>query len=172
MKSIIFVASLSVAASGFASVAPKSSTALDLSGRDPSVSACEDFYGHVNGLWEARTEIPANRARIGSFDVLRMNNDRLLEAALNELIDKPEQQNTPGLKLIAQAYRAAMDTKAIERNGLKPLQPLLKKIDALDSSAAIPALAGELSRYRVNAPFGFWVSPDTGDVRRHVVYAF
>ncbi|MGL4230866.1 MAG: M13 family metallopeptidase [Casimicrobium sp.] len=172
MKSIIFVASLSVAASGFASVAPKSSTALDLSGRDPSVSACEDFYGHVNGLWEARTEIPANRARIGSFDVLRMNNDRLLEAALNELIDKPEQQNTPGLKLIAQAYRAAMDTKAIERNGLKPLQPLLKKIDALDSSAAIPALAGELSRYRVNAPFAFWVSPDTGDVRRHVVYAF
>jgi putative endopeptidase len=146
--------------------------ALDLSGRDESVSACEDFYKHVNGRWDARTEIPANRARIGSFDVLRMNNDRLLEAAITELIDKPEQQSTPGLKLIAQAYRAAMNTTAIESNRLKPLAQLLKKIDALDSNAAIPALVGELSRYRVTAPFALWVSPDTDDVRGHALYLF
>jgi putative endopeptidase len=147
-------------------------SALDLSGRDESVSACEDFYKHINGAWEARTEIPASRARIGSFDVLRMNNDRLLEATLTELVERPEQQTTPGLKLIAQAYRAAMNITAIERNGLRPLAPLLKKIDALDNNAGIPALVGELSRYRVAAPFALWLSPDTGDVRRHALYLF
>ncbi len=172
MKSIAVFASIVVTTASFATVVQTSKSGLDLSGRDPNVSACEDFYKHINGAWEARTEIPASRARIGSFDVLRLNNDRLLEAALTELIDKPEQQNTPGLKLVAQAYRAAMDTSAIERIGLKPLQQLLKKIDALDRSAAIGDVVGELSRYRVAAPFALWVSADSGDVRRHALYLF
>jgi putative endopeptidase len=156
----------------FATLLTVQASALDLAGRDESVPACEDFYKHINGAWETRTEIPASRARIGSFDVLRMNNDRLLETALTELIDKPEQQSTPGLKLVAQAYRAAMNTTAIQSNGLKSLAQLLKKIDALDSNTAIPALVGELSRYRVTAPFALWVSADTGDVRRHALYVF
>lgn len=30
--------------------------------------ACTDFCEHVNGDWLARTELPPDRARIGSFD--------------------------------------------------------------------------------------------------------
>lgn len=143
--------------------------ALDLSGRDNAVSACTDFYQHINGQWEQRTEIPASRARIGSFDVLRIANDKLLEKALTELVATPRQQDTPGLKLIAQAYQAAMNTQTIEEAGLKPLAPLLEKIDALKTTAQLPALLGELARARVPLPFEVNVTPDVKDVRRHTI---
>jgi putative endopeptidase len=140
---------------------------LDLSGRDTSVNACEDFYRHVNGLWEQRTEIPSDRARIGSFDVLRMANDRLLAKALVELHESPATQTTPGLKQLARAYRAAVDTEAAERRGITSLEPLLKKIDSLQSVKDLPALLGELSRYRVTVPFVFMVAVDADDIGRH-----
>ncbi len=63
--------------------------ALDLSGLSKDVKPCDDFYAFVNGNWEAATELPASRARIGSFDQLRQNNDALLDQALKELADKP-----------------------------------------------------------------------------------
>ena len=37
---------------------------------DPSIRPQDDLYRHVNGRWVARTEIPADKARYGSFMVL------------------------------------------------------------------------------------------------------
>lgn len=48
---------------GLAAAAP----ALDLGGLSRDVQPCDDFYAFVNGNWEAATELPASRARIGSF---------------------------------------------------------------------------------------------------------
>ncbi len=37
---------------------------------DSGVRAQDDFYRHVNGVWLDTTEIPADKARYGSFDQL------------------------------------------------------------------------------------------------------
>ena len=143
--------------------------ALDLSGRDAAVGACTDFYDHVNGAWQARAELPPDRARIGSFDQLRIANDRLLERALTELIAEPARQSSPGLKLLAAAYRSAMDEAAIEKAGLKAVQPLWQRIDGLRHADDLPALLGELARHRIAAPLSMGIGPDAKDVRRHTV---
>ncbi|MCT6647263.1 hypothetical protein N4G37_14440, partial [Enterococcus faecalis] len=47
--------------------------------RSESVDACTDFYTYVNQRWLQQTELPPDRARIGSFDALRIQSARLLE---------------------------------------------------------------------------------------------
>ncbi len=143
--------------------------AFDPASLSTEVKPCDDFYEFVNGPWSAATELPAARARIGSFDQLRQANDALLEQALRELTDKPEQQTTPGLKLIASYFGSGMDAAAIEARGLSSLSPLLNRIDALQTRDDLPALLALLGRSGIAAPLAGFVRADPKDTRRHVL---
>lgn len=132
------------------------------------VSACTDFDAYANGKWVAATELPPDRARIGSFDGLRMANDRVLEAGLAELAAKPELQSTPGLKLLAAQYRAGMDSASIEKRGLSSVAPWLARIAGVQRDA-LPALIGEMARLQIAAPLQVFVSPDAKDATRHAL---
>ncbi len=137
-------------------------------GEPSTASACADFDTYVNGRWNASTEIPADRARIGSFDALRKANDQLLSAALTELAASPAQQKTPGLKLLAAYYRSGMDDAAIEQRGLAALQPHLDKLAQLQRDD-LPALLAALGRMQLGAPFSVFVGPDAKDVTRNAL---
>ncbi|MDR7271791.1 putative endopeptidase [Pelomonas saccharophila] len=143
--------------------------ALDLSGLSKEAQPCDDFYAFVNGPWEAATELPASRARIGSFEDLRQNNAAVLDKALKELADRPELQKTPGLKLIAAYFSSGMDEAAIEARGLTSVAPLLNRIDALQRREDLPALLALLNRSGIAAPLGYSVQPDRKDTRRNVL---
>ncbi len=130
--------------------------------------ACTDFDAYVNGEWTRSTELPPDRARIGSFDILRRDNDRLLTRALAELAADPALQTTPGLQRLARFYRAGLDEAAIERGGLAALAPLLARIDAA-TRETLPEVMGELSRAGLNLPMRPFVGTDLRDVTRHLV---
>ena len=44
---------------------------IDYSGFDEAVRPQDDFFDYVNGTWVAETEMPADKARWGTFDKLR-----------------------------------------------------------------------------------------------------
>lgn len=142
---------------------------MDLRDLSKEVSPCDDFYGFVNANWEAATELPASRARIGSFDQLRQANDELLNRALKELADQPSLQTTPGLKLIAAYYASGMDEAAIEARGLSSVTPLLNRINALQRREDLPTLLALLNRSGISAPIGYGVQPDRKDTRKNVL---
>ena len=48
---------------------------IDLAELDSAIRPQDDLFRHVNGRWIARTEIPADKARYGSFAVLAENAD-------------------------------------------------------------------------------------------------
>jgi putative endopeptidase len=131
-------------------------------------TACTDFDAYANGKWVAATELPPDRARIGSFDGLRVANDRVLEAGLVELAAKPALQTTPGLKLLAAQYRAGTDGAAISKRGLSAVQPWLARINGVQREA-LPALIGEMARLQIAAPLAVFVSPDAKDATRHAL---
>ncbi len=133
-------------------------------------SACQDFYAHVNGVWQAATELPADRATAGSFTDLRRNNDRMLKDALAELVAEPSRQTTPGLKRLAAYYRSGIDEAGIAQRGLAAVAPLLARIDGVDR-AGLPALLGELSRLQVDLPLRLFVGIDAKDATRFRVLA-
>ena len=133
---------------------------------DPA--ACIDFDAYVNGRWLASTELPADRARIGSFDTLRVEADRLLGRALTELVAEPARQATPGLRLLAAYYRSGMDEAAIDKRGLSAAKPWLDRIDAV-TREGLPALMGDLARVQIAAPIAIGVGSDAKDATRHVL---
>ena len=133
--------------------------------------ACRDFNAYVNGAWEAATELPADRARVGSFDTLARANNQLLEGALARLVAEPDRQSSTGLKLLAAAYRAGMDTAAIESTGLAPVAPLLAQAGKA-SREQLPALLGQWARLQLDAPLRLFVGTDAKDATRHVLAAF
>lgn len=158
-----------LAAATLAGLAATASLALDINGLSKDVKACDDFYAFVNANWEAVTELPPSRARIGSFEQLRQANDELLNRALKELADKPALQTTPGLKLIASYYASGMDEAAIEARGLSSVTPLLNRIAGLQRREDLPTLIALLNRSGVAAPIGYAVQPDRKDTRRNVL---
>lgn len=128
---------------------------------------CDDFYDYVNGEWLAATALPDDRARIGSFDGLRVRNLRVLEGALAASLADRSKLDTPGKRLAADFYASGLDAQAIEQRGLASLQPLLDSIDALADRAQLPALLAQLSMVDVDAPMSISVQPDARDKRRH-----
>lgn len=130
--------------------------------------ACTDFNAYVNGSWEAATELPPNRAGIGSFDTLVRANDKVLSSARAQLVAEPARQTSPGLKLLATAYRSGMDTEAKERNGLKAVAPLLAQADQATRDT-LPALLGQWARLQLDTPLRLFVGTGAKDATRHVL---
>jgi predicted metalloendopeptidase len=130
---------------------------------------CVDFYDYINGEWLAATQLPDDRARIGSFDGLRVRNLRLLESALAASLADRGKLDTPGKQLAADFYASGLDAQAIGQRGLASMQPLLDAIDALVDRAQLPALLARLSMVDVDAPMSISVQPDARDKRRHRV---
>ena len=50
---------------------------------DPTIRPQDDLFRHVNGTWIARTEIPSDKARWGSFMELAEQS----EAAVREIVE-------------------------------------------------------------------------------------
>ena len=53
---------------------------------DPAISPAGDLYRSINGRWISRTEIPADKARYGSFIEL----DEKAEAALRAIVERAQ----------------------------------------------------------------------------------
>lgn len=143
--------------------------ALDVKGLAPEIAACTDFYGHVNSRWIASQTIPADRARVGSFDALRSASDKLLEAALVEASARPEALTTPGQRLVTTYFASGMDEDEIEARGLRSLEPLLARIDDIVTTDDLPAVVAALVRAGVATPLAARIAPEPKDSRRYAV---
>ena len=126
---------------------------IDTGGMDQSVAAGDDFFDFANGNWAKTTDIPADKARYGMFNVL----DDLSRERTRTIID--EQAKDPNSK-IGNAYASFMDDAAIESKGLAPLEPWLSQVRAVKSKAALPKLYADASEIGINGPFRMFVGQD------------
>src|SRR6188472_1225122 len=133
-----------------------SSSGLDLTALNRTVDACTDFYQFACGGWLAANPIPADRPRWGRFDELSEKNDVILRRVL----EAAAAGRDASAKKIGDYYATCMDEQAIERSGIKPLDPDLKNIAALGAANRLPELVAELHKIGVGAFFSFGSQPD------------
>src|SRR5690606_15779890 len=127
----------------------------------------DDLYRHVNGAWLERTEIPADKARWGSFHQLAEQ----AEQHVREIIEEAHTA-APGTqqRKIGDLFTSFMDTARIDALGVTPLVPVLAEIDSLADIPSFLRLAGRLERDGRAHLIGLYVEPDPGDPTRYVPF--
>ena len=126
---------------------------VDLAGRDTAVQPGDDFFDYANGGWYKATEIPADKAAYGMFNVL----DDLSRERTRTILE--EAAKRPGDK-IGDYYTSYMDQAAIDAKGIAPVQPWLDRIAAAKSKDELVRTMAYLSRRGVPNLVGFVVGQD------------
>ncbi|GAA4266119.1 M13 family metallopeptidase [Frondihabitans peucedani] len=134
---------------------------------DPAIRPQDDLFRHVNGRWAARTEIPEDKARWGSFYVLA----EAAEKAVREIIDE-SQSAEPGTEArkVGDLFASFLDEERVEELGATPIQPLLATVDDVTT---VPALLEAVGRFELQGVSGFvqlFVDNDPGDPERYIVF--
>lgn len=136
------------------------SKGFDITRMDKDAKACDDFYQFANGSWNKSTEIPADRARFGSFDILSDNNRNKLHQILEASAKNTKAAQGSDEQLIGDFYASCMDEAAIEAAGTKPLEPYLEKINQIKDVRDLSRVVALMHREGVPALFGFGAGPD------------
>ncbi|MFW5468999.1 M13 family metallopeptidase [Knoellia sp. CPCC 206435] len=142
---------------------------IDSSAGDPSVRPQDDLFGHVNGGWVARTQIPADRGRYGSFDILRENAEAQVRDIITSVAQGEPEAGTLARK-VGDLYSSFMDEAHIEQRGVEPLAPFLDAIAGASSAQDVMALLGRFLRAGVDGLVHPIVNTDDRDSTRYVVY--
>ena len=94
-----------------------------------SVKAGDDFYEYACGGWMKANPLPAAYSRFGCFDRLGEDNNKRINDILKELQSNTYPQGTVEQKL-SDYYKLAMDSARREKEGIQPVMPLIKKLEA------------------------------------------
>ena len=144
---------------------------IDTAGMDQSVRPGEDFFSYMNGTWVAETEIPADKARYGTFDVLRDESQEAVKAIIEESATGDFAKGSDEQK-VGDLYRSFMDTETRDARGSDPLQPTLDRIAAIADHDDLAEYFAEAGIQNLGAPFAFGQLEDFKDPTRYVIGVF
>jgi len=140
---------------------PAPIASFDLTALDRSAAPCADFYQYACGGWLKSHPIPSDQSRWGRFNELAERN----KAVLRGILEKEEAgpKTDPVDQRLGDLYAACTDEAAAEKRGADPLKEDFAAIDALKSTAELPALLARLHAEGVNAGFSFDSDQDYKD---------
>jgi len=148
------------------------SPSLDVKSMDRDADPCMDFYQYACGGWMRDNPIPADQAKWDVYAKLTQDNQRFLWGILEDLAARRNGRNAAQQK-IGDYFAACMDEAAVERRGLKPLQPMLDRVNRLRS---VRQLAPVLAQLHVDTGssgllFGFGSDQDFGNSTQVIAFA-
>ncbi len=143
---------------------------LDFDGFDSAVRPQDDLFDAVNGKWIAETELPADRARWGTFDMLRDQSEDDVKALVEEVSADTTAGHGSAAQKIRDFYNAYMDAETATRLGTDAIRAELDEIAAIESYDDLFRAFGSLGVYGVNGPIGGFIFSDLKDPDTTVVY--
>ena len=139
---------------------------IDAKAFDLATRIQDDLFRHVNGHWLDTTEIPEDKARFGSFDMLRDGS----EAAVKEILEEAAANPAPGVaQQTGDLYASFLDEARANELGAAPIAAELKLIEEVRQLDDATKLLGEFTRSGISGLFGLYVDNDPGNPERYLV---
>ena len=173
MRALGLAIVLAVAIAAAALAAPAKPTpqlgafGLDLTAGDAGVRPGDDFFQHANGHWLRTEQMPADRSRWDSFDILHEKATADVHAILEAAALSKSAADSVDRK-IGDYYAAFLDGAAIEARGLAPAAAGLQAIAAAASHEDVARLLARAD-LDLPAPIEFGISLDRKHPDRYVV---
>ncbi len=144
---------------------------IDKSTFDTSVRPQDDFFQYVNGTWVEETEMPPDKSRYGTFDILYEEN----QVRLKEIIENAaNSENVPGsdAQKVGDFYNSFMDSLKIEELGLDPLQDEFNRIEKVQNYSDLAELYAHHYMLGISRPFSGYISQDAKNSTEYIVYFY
>lgn len=138
--------------------------------RDDAVRPQDDLFGHANGSWVRETEIPADRGRYGTFDLLREQSDERVRTIIERAAADTEAPVGSPTRKVGDLYRSFMDETRAEELGLSPIADDLAAVAQVASLDDLSRVLGRLQREGGPGLFDFGVAPDAKNPEEYVLY--
>ncbi|WP_169902919.1 M13 family metallopeptidase [Paraferrimonas sedimenticola] len=135
---------------------------------NPDIRPQDDFYGYVNGGWQDKAKLPANKLATGAFYDLRALSLQRLKLLVEETAEGEDWPAGSEAQMIADMYRSAMDIRRLNRLGLKPIAPLLEQIDAIQSVDQLMGFFADSQILGGGTPLAFYVGIDSKDSSNYI----
>jgi putative endopeptidase len=137
---------------------------LDIPSMDRTADPCTDFYQFTCGGWIVNNPIPPDQASWSVYGKLAEDNERFLWGILEEDA-RNDAARTSLQQKVGDYFGSCMEQTAIERLGSAPIEPLLHRINSLESKRELAELLAteHLRSYGSGFLFGFGSNQDFGD---------
>ncbi len=150
---------------------PPLNAGIDIADLDSSIRPGDDFFAYVNGKWVAETEMPADKSRYGTFDILRDESQEHVKAII-EMSATGDFAKGSDEQKVGDLYKSYLDMDTRNARGVEPLQPELERIAAIASHADLAAYFAGANRRGYSAPFGLAQFSDMKNPNYYGIYAF
>ncbi|MFP3859548.1 MAG: M13 family metallopeptidase [Bacteroidales bacterium] len=135
---------------------------LDVSYINENVDPGDNFYKFANEGWEEAHPLPSDESRFGSFDLLDKETKKKVRTILEECANGEFDKNSNEHK-IGTLYSLGMNTEKINKQGIEPILPDIRKINNLKNIEDVQKQITHFHKYSIGSTFSFYASADAKD---------
>ncbi len=141
---------------------------LDPANLDLSLQPGDNFFMYANGTWLKNNPIPASETRWGSFNELQENNYKALHFLLDSAAGVKNAPKGSIVQKVGDFYRTGMDSAAIDKKGITPLNAVLARINGIKDSKGLMAEIALEHTQGIDQVYSFGISPDDKNVSKEI----
>jgi endothelin-converting enzyme/putative endopeptidase len=139
---------------------------------DRRADPCTDFFEFANGAWRAQNPMPSSMVRWSRRWASGELAKDQLKAILDEISARPSWPAGSVEQQIGDHYAACMDEPRIDALGVKPIEPLLREIDAVRDAAGVQRIIARLHGLGIDAPFALASGSDNHEPSQVIAYLY
>ncbi|GAB5553171.1 MAG: M13 family peptidase [Saprospiraceae bacterium] len=142
---------------------------LAFDGISQDIKPGDNFFHHVNKIWLDNAVIADDQAGVGSYSFLNIPQKKLLEDILEEVSSGTHEKGSND-QMVGDFYSSGMNTDRINERGFQPIQPILDRINAINSISELMQFVANESKSGNPSLISMRISPDNENSSVNMVH--